>query len=583
LKENILDQETLQKVLEEQKATDQSLISILKRDNLVDEEQLTKIIAASNEIEFIDLSPDTVDPMAAHMVTYEMASQHNIIPVKKQDNKLLVAMSAPLNLAVRDQIEVRTGFKVVPLAATPNAIRQAIKHQFDVRSVTRQAIASMRLKRDAGKDEPSYDELEPKSPRLATDPITKLVSSIIIGAIDARASDIHIEPQEPDMRVRYRIDGLLRDAIGVPSSVQREVVSCIKIMADMDISERRFPQDGHIALAHSGCDYDLRVSSLPAVGGEKIVIRILDKNAVRWSLDEIVTSPDDNQKFRALVDNPYGMLLLTGPSGCGKTTTLYSVLQLLNTPERNIVTVEDPVEYSLDNITQVQVKPVAGMTFASALRSILRQDPDIILVGEIRDLETAEIAVSAALTGHLVLSTLHTKDAAGAISRLSKLGIPPFLVASALLGTVAQRLVRTACPRCKQPCTPSAEELEQLSPLAKLPAKSFALAGSGVKSSTLATTSAKQSKQGRNIQLYRGPGCNRCDYTGYYERKAIFELLCISPVIRKMIVDAASDGTIKQQAIKEGMKTLRKSGIQEVLNGQTTLEELQRLVDIRTE
>lgn len=551
LQENILDEETLQKVLEQQEETGQSIITILKKNNLVDEDQLTRIIAASNKIEFINLSPDMVDPMATHMVTYEMVSRHNMIPVKKEDDKLLVAMSAPLDLAVRDQIEIRTGCKVVPLAATPNAIAQAIRYHFNVQSVTRQTIASMRLKQDVGKT-----ELGTELPAVADDPTTKLVSSIITGAINAMASDIHIEPQKPDMRVRYRVDGLLRDVIDVPSSALREVVSHIKILADMDISERRVPQDGHIALKHDDKDYDLRVSSLPAIGGEKIVIRVLDKNINRWVLDEIATSPDDNRKFRSLVKNPYGMLLLTGPTGCGKTTTLYSILRLLNTPEKNIVTVEDPVEYSLDGITQVQVKPAAGMIFASALRSILRQDPDIILVGEIRDLETAEMAVSAALTGHLVLSTLHTKDAAGAISRLINLGIPPFLVASALLGTAAQRLIRTTCLKCKQPYTPSPEELELLLP---------------------------SSDMGRDVRLYRGPGCNDCDHTGYHGRKAIYEILCVSQQIRKMIAGANSDDVIKQQAIKEGMRTVHKSAVDEVLAGVTTPDELMRVVDVGVE
>lgn len=554
LEENVLDEESLQKVLEQQEASGQSLISILRENNLVNEEQLTKIVAVSNKIEFINLSPEMVEPMAAHMVTYEMANQHNMIPVKKENNKLLVAMSTPLNLAVRDQIELRTGFKIVPLAATPDAIRRAITYHFNVQNVTRQAIASMRLKTDGDKVEAAKAEAESKRPRVSDAPITKLVSSIIYGAIDARASDVHIEPQEPDMRVRYRIDGILHDAINVPSSAQLEVISHIKITADMDISERRVPQDGHITILHDGREYDLRVSSLPAVGGEKIVLRILDKDPIKWSLDNVVSSPDDNQKFRELFAKPYGMLLLTGPTGSGKTTTLYSILQLLNTPERNIVTVEDPVEYRLDGITQLQVRPTAGVTFASALRSIVRQDPDIILVGEIRDVETAEIAISAALTGHLVLSTMHTKDAAGGISRLVNLGIAPFLVSSALLGTIAQRLIRTFCAKCKQTYRPSEDELKCL---------------------------FGKSSRDEKIKLYRGKGCNSCYHTGYHGRKGIYEILRISPEIRKMTVDGGSDDVIKQQAIKEGMKTLNKSTVDEVLNGVTSLDELMRVVDVR--
>jgi len=554
--QNILDETTLGKILKEQESNGKSLISILKKNNYVDEQQLMKIIAATHQIEFINLSPDMVNPMAAHMVTYEMANQYDIIPVKKDDNKLLVAMSSPLNLAARDELEMRTGLKVVPLAATPDAIKQAITYHFNVQNVTRQAIASMRLTTDSDKDESAEIEQKYQSPQVTNAPVTKLVSSIINSAIDSAASDIHIEPQEPDMRVRYRIDGILHDAISVPASAHLEVVSHIKVAADMDISEQRIPQDGHMSVRHDGRDYDMRVSSLPGVGGEKIVIRILDKDAAKWSLDAVVTLPEDNQKFRELATNPYGMLLLTGPTGSGKTTTLYSVLQLLNTPEKNIVTIEDPVEYQLNGITQLQVKPLAGMTFASALRSIVRQDPDIILVGEIRDFETAEIAISAALTGHMVLSTLHTNDAVGAISRLINLGIAPYLVASALLGTVAQRLVRTSCPTCKQAYRPSKDELDHL---------------------------LVESSQNKNIELYRGTGCNNCYNTGYHGRKGVFEIVPISPTIREMIADRSSNDTIKQQAIKEGMKTLHKSAANEVLAGTTTTEEIMRVINVRTE
>ncbi|MHC4394210.1 MAG: GspE/PulE family protein [Planctomycetota bacterium] len=551
----ILDEQSLQAAVDQQQKTGQSLINILKSENLIDEDQFIRIVATANKIEFINLSPEQVDPMVAHLVSYEIANQHNVIPVKKEDNHLLVAMSSPLNLFVRDQIEMKTGYKVIPVAATPTAIRQAIHYHFNVANVTKQAIVSMRLKEDADKSV-QYDQTEQMSAKVANAPVTKLVSSIITGAIDARASDIHIEPQASDMKVRYRIDGTLRPAIEVPSSAQLEVVSHIKIMADMDISERRAPQDGHMITRHNNKEYDLRVSSLPAIGGENIVIRILDKDVNKWSIDEIVTSPEDNQKFRSLLKNPYGMLLLTGPTGCGKTTTLYAILQLLNTSESNIVTVEDPVEYRLDGITQVQVKPVAGRTFASALRSIVRQDPDIILVGEIRDFETAEIAVSAALTGHLVFSTLHTNDAAGAISRLINLGIPPFLVASALLGTVAQRLIKRSCSKCRQPYQPSEDELKWLF------GKSWA---------------------NKQIGFYHGAGCNGCFQTGYHGRKSIYEVLCVSANIRKMVVQGDSDDAIKQQAIKEGMKTLHRSAVDEVVDGVSTPEEMMRVVEMGAE
>lgn len=552
MEEKILDEKTLQAAVDEHQKTGQSLITILKKENLLDEDQLTKIIASTNQTEFVNLSPDMIDPMVAHLVPYEVASRHNVIPIKMEGDQLCIAMSSPLNLSIRDQIEMKTGYKVIPVAATPSAIKRAIHYHFDVTNVTKQAIVSMRMEEDPAKST-QYDEAEQESATAGSSPIAKLVSSIVDGAIDARASDIHIEPQGSDVRVRYRIDGTLRTTVNVPLSVQQEMVSHIKILADMDISERRVPQDGHMATSRDKQDYDLRVSSLPAIGGEKIVIRILNKDVDKWSLDEIVTSQDDNQKFRSIVNNPYGMLLLVGPTGCGKTTTLYGILQLLNTPERNIVTVEDPVEYRLDGITQVQVSPVAGRTFASALRSILRQDPDIILIGEIRDIETAEIAISASLTGHLVLSTLHTNDAAGALSRLTNLGIPPFLAASALLGTAAQRLMRTSCSKCKQTYKPSEQELKRL-----FGDKSY----------------------DKKTELYRGTGCESCYHTGYHGRKSIYEILCISPEIRKMIVGRSSDQEIKEQAVKEGMKTLCESAVNQVLDGVTTAEELMRIIDV---
>jgi type IV pilus assembly protein PilB len=554
-KERILDQKTLEAAIDQHEKTGHSLITILKEENLLDEEQLTKVVAFSSGTEFINLAPEMVDPMVAHLVPYEIANRHNVIPIKRDGNKLQVAMSSPLNLSIRDQIEMKTGYKVVPIAAMPSAIRRAIHYHFDVTNVTKQAIVSMRLEEKPDKIGKT-EQVEEKPIKVSDSPIAKLVSSIITGAIDARASDIHIEPQDSDIRVRYRIDGTLRSAVNVPLSVQQEMISHIKIMANMDISERRVPQDGHMSTPRDGQDFDLRVSSLPSINGEKIVIRVLNKDVDKWSIDDVVASPDDNKKFRALVDNPYGMLLLTGPTGCGKTTTLYSVLQLLNTPERNIVTVEDPVEYRLAGITQVQVRPVAGMTFASALRSILRQDPDIILIGEIRDVETAEIAVSAALTGHLVLSTLHTNDAVGAISRLINLGIPPFLVASALLGTVAQRLMRVTCLKCRQTYEPSKQELTYL---------------------------FGKSYHNKDIKLYRGTGCDSCYHTGYHGRKSIYEILSISPKIRRMIVNRNGDLEIKQQAIEEGMKTLYESAVKEVLNCVTTAEELTRIVDVGAE
>jgi type IV pilus assembly protein PilB len=563
LDEKLVSQDDLQSLLAKHKETGDCLLGLLKRENLVDEEQVAKAVAAVNDFDFVNLSPEMIDPLVAHLISHDMATRHSLIPLRRDGRELAVAMSAPLDLRARDDVELKTGYHVIPVAATLQAVQQAIHYHFDVANVTKQAIASMRLKGEAAGGEPeetgrggSVLDLQFRSQNAGDDPITKLVASIVQGAIEARASDIHIEPQTSEMRVRYRVDGMLRRAVDVPISAQPEVVSHIKIMAQMDISEKRIPQDGHISLRHENREYDLRVSSLPAVGGEKIVLRILDKNAMRWSLDEVVTSPEDNRKFKELVANPFGMLLLTGPTGSGKTTTLYSVLQLVNTPQRNIVTVEDPVEYRLPGITQVQIRPAAGVTFATSLRSILRQDPDVILIGEIRDLETAEIAISAALTGHLVLSTLHTNDAAGAVSRLVHLGIAPFLVASALLGAVAQRLVRTVCPRCKEAHTPDPQERELMHDYLH---------------------------SGDAVRLARGRGCQYCYQTGYQGRKAVYEVLPVSQKIRHMILDGASDTHVKEQAIKEGMRTLRTNAVEEVLRGATTTDELIRVVDLKSE
>ncbi len=579
LDEKVVSAEDLQPLLAQQAQSGASLLCLLQQEKLVSEEQVAQALAAVHRFDFVNLSPEMIDPLVAHLISQDIANRHNLIPLRREGQQLIVAMSAPLDLRARDEVELKTGYRVVPVAVTPQAVQQAIHYHFDVANVTKQAIASMRLKGQAGRAGP--EEGTPAgaaavrtldsgslSEEAADDPITKLVASLVRGAIEARASDIHIEPQTSELRVRYRVDGMLRRAVDVPITAHAEVVSHIKILAQMDISEKRIPQDGHISLRHENREYDLRVSSLPAVGGEKIVLRVLDKNAMRWSLDEVVTSPEDNRKFRELVANPYGMLLLTGPTGSGKTTTLYSVLGLVNTLQRNIVTVEDPVEYRLPGITQVQVKPAAGVTFASSLRSILRQDPDIILIGEIRDIETAEIAVSAALTGHLVLSTLHTNDAAGAVSRLINLGIPPFLVASALLGAVAQRLVRTVCPRCQETYEPEGS-LEDLGLVCSVPVRASEKTPHGV------TTNAPP--------LVRGRGCPYCAQTGYQGRKAVYEILAVSPKIRHMILDGGSDTHVKEQAIQEGMRTLRANAIQEVLRGVTTVDELMRVVDLKSE
>lgn len=551
LQEHILVETELNELVEACEASGRSLISILKNRDLIDQQQLTRVTALSNDIEFIDLTSDMIDQMAVRLVPFEMARQHNLIPVRIEKDTLFVAMSSPMNLSVRDAITTKTGYKVIPLAATMEAIKQAAAFHFNVESITKQDIVAMRLKDSSAEDTKNRKVHSAK----ATDaPIVRLVDSIITGAIDARSSDIHIEPNEPEMRIRYRIDGILVEALSIPSSAHLEVVSHIKILAEMDISERRVPQDGHICFEHNDKEYDLRVSTLPATGGEKIVLRVLDTTAGLVGIEQIAGTEENNKCLRSLIENPYGMVLLTGPTGSGKTTTLYSMIQALNTLDRNIVTIEDPVEYRLNGITQIQVKPSIGMTFASGLKSILRQDPDVILVGEIRDGETAEIAISAALTGHLVLSTLHTNDAVGAVSRLVSLGVPAFQIASSLLGSVAQRLVRKMCPNCKSSYSPSEEELESF------------------------TAEERQNE----ITLYKSVGCPTCRDSGFYGRQGVYEIFKVTSDIRSLIVDGASDDEMQARAMEQGMKTLRLEGLRMALDGMTSLNELLRVINMRS-
>ncbi len=546
---HFLSEEQIQEVLTEQEKTGESLFHLLRQKDWLNEDDLTELAAVCSGIEFIHLTPEMVDSSALKLVPPETARRYGLIPLRIQSGKLVVAMSSPLNLSVRQMIAARTGYEVRPVAAGSEAIRQAIQKHYNVENLTRQDIVSMRLKHKPAEEKKHTPARQ--AVRSADAPVVRLVESILTGAIDSRASDIHLEPQQPDMKVRYRIDGLLQNALEVPSSVQRQVVSHIKILANMDISEQRLPQDGHIALEQQGKLYDLRVSSLPAVGGEKIVIRILDSQTGLRRLEELVNESSDLEKFRSLLSNPYGMILLTGPTGSGKTTTLYSMIQQLNRPEHNIVTVEDPVEYQIAGITQVQVKPDIRLTFASVLRSILRQDPDIILIGEIRDEETAEIAVSAAQTGHLVLSTLHTNTAVGVIPRFLNLGVAAHQLAGALLGVITQRLVRTICPRCRHSYKPETEEMRM-----------FADADAPT-------------------VLYRGTGCGDCRRTGYLGRAAVYEILMMTPSIRRLIVSGASEDELKEQAIQEGMKTLKMQGLSAVRQGRTTLEEVLRVINMR--
>lgn len=450
-------------------------------------------------------------------------------------------MADPLNVVAIDDLRLLTGFDIEPLRASEKEINARIEKYFGLPEVEK-ALQELGAKL-------ALPEPEEISEEVIVDeaPVIRLVNSLIMKAIDEEASDIHIEPFEHRIRIRYRVDGMLREVTNLPRKMIHAIVSRIKVMAGMDIAERRLPQDGRIPLKLPDGEVDLRISTIPTVFSEKVVIRVLYKGSIKkFTLENLEFSEYNLKQLLKFLESSYGMVLVTGPTGSGKTTTLYAALNAVNSVEKNIIAVEDPVEYILEGVNQTQVNVKAGATFPTYLRSILRQDPDVIMVGEIRDLETAEIAVRAAATGHLVLSTLHTNDAPGTVTRLIDMGIEPFMVASSVLGVVAQRLVRRICPNCRQLFPPLEAEI------------SFA----GLKD--------------RNKTLYAGKGCEQCNYTGYRGRLAIHELLTISPSIQSLILRRASGEELRQEALREGMIPLKEDGIQKALQGVTTIKEVMR-------
>jgi len=458
-------------------------------------------------------------------VPSDMAKANKLIPIARLNGKLFVAMADPTNVLAIDDVKRRVQLEIVPMIATEKSVSDALA------GVHRASNMSQVLK------------------QVAEDaPVIKLANLILVQAIKDRASDIHLEPFEKQVRLRYRIDGELVMAESPPKALQLAIASRIKILAGLNIAERRVPQDGRFRIKVVGKEVDLRVSILPTAYGEKIVIRILDKSALTGSIEQMGMDQGTLDKFKKAIDAPHGMILVTGPTGSGKTTTLYSVLQELNNPQYNIVTVEDPIEYELTGINQVSVRNDIGLDFASALRSILRQDPDIVMVGEIRDNETADIAVKAALTGHQVLSTLHTNDAAGAITRLDDMGIEPFLISSSVIMACAQRLVRRICTNCREEFVPEQEIFERLS-----------------------------MKAPEGAVFYHGSGCDRCKGRGYLGRVALIEALPVSEAIRRLVIKRASAAVVKNQAMAEGMRTLRMVGLDKALEGVTTLEEIWRV------
>ncbi|PYI77888.1 MAG: secretion system protein E [Verrucomicrobia bacterium] len=529
------------------------LLKILTDKQFVTDQDMAFSMGRCLNVSPINLARLRIPEEIIGLIPRDMAKANKLVPVARLNGKLFVAMTDPTNVLAVDDVKRLVQLDVVPMIATEKGVADALS---GVHGGANMGQVLRKVAEEAEKPEGVEVQAQASEEididRLATDsedaPVIKIVNLIMVQAIRDNASDIHIEPFQKTLKLRYRVDGELAPAEAPPKALQLAVTSRIKILAGLNIAERRVPQDGRFRIKVMGKEVDLRVSILPTAHGEKIVIRILDKTALTGSIDQMGLDEETLSKFRSAIDAPHGMILVTGPTGSGKTTTLYSVLQELNNPQYNIVTVEDPIEYELSGINQVSVRNDIGLDFGSALRSILRQDPDIVMVGEIRDNETADIAVKAALTGHQVLSTLHTNDAAGAITRLDDMGIEPFLISSSILMTCAQRLVRRVCANCREEFVPEPEIFTRL--------------GIEPKAETV---------------FYRGSGCDRCKGRGYLGRLAIIEALTVSEPVRRLIMKRASAAVIKNQAVTEGMKTLRMAGIDKALEGQTTLEEVLRV------
>ncbi|MBI3625243.1 MAG: type IV-A pilus assembly ATPase PilB [Candidatus Rokubacteria bacterium] len=556
--EGLISQEQLQRALSEQKGSNEKLGTILVRLGSIHEDQLIGFLSRQYGIPSITLSQLDIDPDVVKLVPAQIARKYEVLPVKRTGNALTLAMADPTNVFALDDVAFMTNLQVLPVVASQGAIRQTIERIYEPQSsALSEVITAMEGEapdvelveggEDAAPSKVDIFELKDASEEA---PVVKLVNLILTDAIRRGSSDIHLEPYEKVFRVRYRIDGVLQEMMAPPKRLEAALLSRVKIMANLDIAERRLPQDGRIKIRYSNREIDLRVSSLPTIFGEKIVMRILDKEALTLDLAKLGFDDWSMENFKKAIHQPYGMVLITGPTGSGKTTTLYSAIHTINSPDINIMTAEDPVEYNLKGINQVQINEEIGRTFAAVLRSFLRQDPDVILVGETRDLETAQIAIRAALTGHLVFSTLHTNDAPGTIARLQDMGIPPFLVASSVLMVMAQRLARRVCKECRDPY--EADE-ESLTPYGHVPQ------GLG------------------KVTIYKGKGCQACNFTGMKGRTAIYEVMPVTPEIRELILRGANSTELRDLATQQGMKTLRQAGLMKVLEGQTTAEEILRV------
>jgi type IV pilus assembly protein PilB len=554
--ERLITEDQLKQALSEQKGKTEKLGSILARLGFITEEQLIGFLSRQYGIPSITLNNVDVDSETLRLVPAPIARKYEVLPIKRIGGTLTLAMADPTNVFALDDVAFMTSLQILPVVAPQAAIRAAIEKAYEAGQQSAMSEMLTEITADA-----NVELLEGEAESTGVDvfelkesadeaPVVKLVNMVLVDAIRKGASDLHWEPYEKHFRIRFRIDGVLHEMLSPPKRLEPAIISRLKIMSNLDISERRVPQDGRIKLRFSNREIDFRVSILPTIFGEKAVLRILDKDSLQLDLTKLGFDPWSYEKFNHAIHQPYGMVLITGPTGSGKTTTLYSAISTINSPEHNIMTAEDPVEYNLKGVNQVQVNEGVGRSFASVLRSFLRQDPDVILVGETRDLETAQISIRAALTGHLVFTTLHTNDCPSTVARLFDMGIQPFLLSSALLLILAQRLGRRICKDCRQPVAGSEEELV---PYGHTP-------------------------QGlTNVTFYRGKGCATCNFTGMKGRVAIYEVMPVTEPLRDMILKNAATAEIREQAQRDGMKTLRQAGLMKVIEGTTTVEEILRV------
>ncbi|MFC1496320.1 GspE/PulE family protein [Candidatus Margulisiibacteriota bacterium] len=546
LESKLLTPEKIKDAVKDSRESGRSLVRVLLVKKFLGEKELLDFFETQLDIPRVDLSTYLIDPKMVEMVPANVAKRYGIIPLFRTGNTLSVAMIDPYDIKATDELRVRTAMQIEVMAATPTDISTALTQYYGISGALEEVLEA--LKKPEKKKMPKKQLIA-----VAEDaPVVKLVNLIITQALEEKASDIHLDPMEDEVRVRNRIDGVMHESSSSPIHLHAPMVTRIKILSNLDIAESRLPQDGRLEFNFESRSIDVRVSTYPSVHGEAVVMRILDKQSMIISLEQLGFEDDNLVAFQNTIKRPYGIVLVTGPTGSGKTTTLYAALNSINTPERNIITIEDPVEYELPGIRQSNVNVKAGLLFSTALRSMLRQDPDIILVGEIRDLETAHIAIEAALTGHLVFSTLHTNDAAGALTRLVEMGVEPFLVSSATTAIIAQRLVRTICSNCKiaQPIDPHVKDKFEI------------FKDMDVK------------------ELYKGKGCKHCHESGLKGRLGIFETLILNNEIREMVLEKAASHRIKEAAIKNGMRTLREDGLLKVVKGKTTLDEVMRVTQL---